>query len=102
MAKRGAELISPSLLANIPKCSQDHKQLCLDMGEWTESSDESSTESETTTLNLAKKRLKLNLPKEGQENRWQFVDEAKEAALQKKVVPKNTTKSTKQPPSNRL
>ena len=47
MAKQGAELILPSLLANISKHSKDcHKQFRLDMGEWTESSDVSSTESE--------------------------------------------------------
>ena len=47
MVKRGAELISPSLLANIPKRSKEcHERFHLDMGEWTELSDESSTESE--------------------------------------------------------
>ena len=63
MAKWGAELISSSLLANIPKCSKDcHER--LDVGEWTESSDESSTESEAPNSNPPKKKLKLSLPKE--------------------------------------
>ena len=41
MVKQGAELISPSLLANIPRHSKEcHERFqCLDMGEWTESSD---------------------------------------------------------------
>ena len=53
MVKRGAELISPSLLANIPKRSKDcHER--LDMGEWTESSDESSMEGEAPNSNPPK------------------------------------------------
>ena len=99
MAKRGAELISSSLLANIPKCSKDcHER--LDMGEWTELSDGSFTESEAPNSNPPKKKLKLSLPKEGKKNRWQFVDEAKEAALQKKFVSQNTAISTKWAVSN--
>ena len=70
------------------------------MGEWTESSDESSTESEARKPNPPNKKLKLSLSKEGKENRWQFVDKAKEAALQKNFVPKNTTTSTKWAVSN--
>ena len=101
MAKRVAELISPSLLANIPKSSKEcHEWFRLDMGGWTESSDESSTESEVPKPNPPKKKLKLSLAKEGKENRWQFVDEGKEAALQKKFVPKNTGISTKWAVSN--
>ena len=52
---RKAELISPSLLANIPKCSKEcHERFCLDMGEWTESSNESSPESEAPKPNPPK------------------------------------------------
>ena len=81
MAKRGAELISPSLLANIPKRSKEcHEQLLLDIGEWNESSNKSSTQSEAPNSNPPNKKLKLSLPKEDQ---WQFVDEAKEAASEK-------------------
>ena len=70
MVKYGAELISPSLLTNILKRSKEcHERFRLDTGEWTESSDESSTESEAPKLNAPKKYLKLSLSKEGKENR---------------------------------
>ena len=42
--------MSPSLLANIPKRSKDcHERFRLDTGEWTDSSDESYTESEASS-----------------------------------------------------
>ena len=79
--------MSPSLLAHIPKRSKDcHERFRLDTGEWTDSSDESYTESEAPNSNPPQK--KLSLPKEGKENRWRFVDKAKEAALQKSLYPK--------------
>ena len=60
IVKQGAKLISPSLLANIPKCSKEcHKRFRLDMGEWTESNDDSSTESEAPKLNPPKKSWSL-------------------------------------------
>ena len=109
MAKRSASavVISPSLLANIPKRSREcHEQFRLGMGEWTESSEESSTENEAAAPK-APKKLRLSLQKrhkqvaeKDKENRWQFVDEAEEAALGKKFVPKNTATSTKWAVSN--
>jgi len=57
------------------------------MGEWTESSDKSSTESEVPKWKPLKKKLKLSVPKD-KESRWQFVDDATEAAPGKEVVPK--------------
>ena len=64
------------------------------MGEWTKSSDESSTENEVPKSKPPKKKLKLSVP-EDKESRWQFVDDATEAAFGKQFVPKNTTTSTK-------
>ena len=61
--------------------------LALGMGERTESSDESSAENEASKLKPPKKKLKLSVPKD-KESRWQFVDEATEAAFGKQVVPK--------------
>jgi len=53
------DLISPSLLANIPKRSKKcHEQFHLGMGKRTESSDESSEENEAPKLKPLKK-LKL-------------------------------------------
>ena len=60
----------------------------------------SNTEIEAPNSNPPKKKLKLSLPKEGKENHWKFVDEAKEAALQEKFVLKNTATSTKWAVSN--
>ena len=94
------DLISPSFLANIQKRSKKrHEQFCLGMEEWTESSDKSSTESEVPKWKPLKKKLKLSVPKD-KESRWQFVDDATEAALSKEFVPKNTTTSTKWAMSN--
>ena len=60
MAKQRAELILLSLLANIPKRSKEcHNRFRSDMGEWTESSDESSTESNGPKPNPPKIKLKL-------------------------------------------
>ena len=94
MAKRSASavVISPSLLANIPKRPREcHEQFRLGMGEWTESSEESSTENEAAAPK-APKKLRLSLQKrhkqvaeKDKENRWQFVDEAEEAALGKSL-----------------
>ena len=93
-------LISPSLLVNIQKCSKKrHEWFRLGMGEWTESSDKSSAESEVPKWKPLKKKLKLSVPKD-KENRWQFVDDATEAALSKEFLPKNTTTSTKRAVSN--
>ena len=48
--------MSPLLLANIPKRSKDcHEWFCLDTGEWTDSSDESYTESEAPNSNPPQK-----------------------------------------------
>jgi len=89
----------PSLLANILNRSKKcHEWFRLGMGEWTESSDESSTENEVPTLKPLKK-LKLSVPKD-KENRWQLVDDATEAAFSKQFVPRNTTTSTKWAVSN--
>ena len=56
MVKWGAEMISPALLTNIPKRSKEcHERFHLDMGGWTKSSDESSTESEAPKPNPPKK-----------------------------------------------
>ena len=63
------------------------------MGEWTESSDESSAENEAPKSKPLKK-LKLSVPKD-KENRWQFVDDTTEAAFNKQFVPKNTATSTR-------
>jgi len=58
------DLISPSLSVNIQKCSKKrHKQFCLGMGEWTKSSDKSSTESEVPKWKPLKKNVKLSMPK---------------------------------------
>ena len=57
------------------------------MGEWTELSDKSSTENEVPKWKPLKKNLKLSVPKD-KESRWQFVDDATEAALSKEFVPK--------------
>jgi len=54
------------------------------MGEWTESSDESSAQNEVPTSKPPKK-LKLSVPKD-KENRWQIVDDAMEAAFSKQFV----------------
>ena len=64
------------------------------MEEWTESRDKSSAEREVPKWKPLKKKLKLSVPKD-KESRWQFVDDAMEAALSKKFVPKNTATSTK-------
>ena len=64
------------------------------MGEWTESSDKSSAESEMPKWKPLKKKLKLSVLKD-KESRWQFVDDATEVALSKEFVPKYTTTSTK-------
>ena len=94
------DLSSPSLLANIQKCSKKHhEQFCLGMGEWTKSSDKSSTESEVPKWKPLKKKLKLSVPKD-KESWWQFVDNAMQAVLGKEFVPKNTTSSTKWAVSN--
>ena len=46
----------PSLFANIPKHSKDcHERFRLDTGEWTDSSDESYTESEAPNSNPPQK-----------------------------------------------
>ena len=108
MAKRNrTAVISPSLLAKIPKPSREcHEQFRLGMGEWTESSEKSSTENEHPALK-APKELRLSLQmrhkqvvEKDKENRWQFVDEAEEATLGKKFVPENTATSTKWAVSN--
>jgi len=59
----------------------------------------SSAESEVPKWKPLKKKLKLSVPKD-KESRWQFVDDAMEAALSKKFVPKNTATSTKWAVSN--
>ena len=64
------------------------------MGERTESSDESSAENKTPKSKPPKKKLKLSVPKD-KESRWQFVDDATEAAFGKQFVPKYTPTSTK-------
>ena len=64
------------------------------MGERTESSDESSAENKTPKSKPPKKKLKLSVPKD-KESRWQFVDDATEAAFGKQFVPKYTATSTK-------
>ena len=64
------------------------------MGEWTESSDKGSAESEVPRWKPLKKKLKLSVPKD-KESRWQFVDDIMEAALSKEDVPKNTATTTK-------
>ena len=69
------------------------------MGEWTELSDESSAENEVPKSKPLKKKLKLSVPKD-KDSRWQFVDDATEAALSKEFVPKNTATSTKWAVSN--
>ena len=94
------DLLSPSILANIQKRSKKHHEwFRLGMGEWTKSSDKSSTESEVPKWKPLKKNLKLSVPKD-KESRWQFVDDATEAALSKEFVPNNTTTSTKWGVSN--
>jgi len=94
------DLISPSLLANIQKRSKKrHEWFCLGMGEWIESSDKSSTESEVRKWKPLKKKLKLSVPK-NKESRWQLVYDATEAALSKEFAPKHTTTSTKWAVSN--
>ena len=73
------------------------------MGEFTDSSVDSSTETETPSTSVPKKRLKLSLRKrsrgkesgDNKENRWQFVDDKREKVLTKKFVPKNTDVSMK-------
>ena len=60
MVKRGAELISPSLLANIPKRSKEcHEWFRLDFGDWKESSDGSSTEMRRLSRMRQRKSLSL-------------------------------------------
>ena len=82
----GSNIDHALTFGKIPKHSKDcHKQFRLDTGEWTDSRDESDTESESPNSNPPK--TKLSLPKEGKENRWRFADEA---ALQKMFVPQNT------------
>ena len=77
------DLISPSFLENMQKRSKKcHERFCLSMEEWTESSDKSSAESEVPKWKPLKKNVKLSVPKD-KENRWQFVDDATEAALSK-------------------
>ena len=59
------DLISPSLLANIQKRSKKrHEHFRLGMGEWTESSDKSSAESEVPKWKPLKKKLKFSVPKD--------------------------------------
>ena len=69
-------MISPSLLANIPKQSKEcHERFRLGMGEWTDSNEESSTESEASKPSrecsrestAPKKRLRLSLQKQVKE-----------------------------------
>ena len=74
------------------------RAVSLGMGEWTESSYESSAENEAPKSKPPKK-LKLSVPKD-KENRWQFVDDTMEVAFSKQFVPKNTTTSTKWAVSN--
>ena len=94
------DLIFPSLLANIQKCSKKcHERFPLGMGEWTESSDKRSAESEVPKWKQLEKKLKFSVPKD-KESRWKFVDDATKAALSKEFVPKNTTTSTKWAVSN--
>ena len=69
------------------------------MGEWTELSDESSAENEAPKSKPPKKKLKLSVPKD-KESRWQFMNDAMEAAFGKQFVPKNTATSTKWAMSN--
>ena len=69
------------------------------MGEWAESSDKSSAESEVPKWKPLKKKLKLSVPKD-KESQWQFVDDATEVALSKEFVPKSTATSTKWAVSN--
>ena len=91
-AKRG--VMSLSLLENIPeKRSKDaHKQICLGMGEWTESS---SGEEKENALPSRKPAKKLNLSnKEPSGECWDFINDDKED-LEKKFVPKNTAASAK-------
>jgi len=76
-----------------PKALQEMPRAVLFMGEWTESSDERSTENVAPMSKRPKKKLKLSVPKD-KENQWQFVDNAKKAALSK-FVPKYTATSTK-------
>ena len=108
MSKSGSSsVISPSLLANIPKkrSSEVHERFRLGMGEWTESSDESSSESEAAEAPVRKslkldrtcerKQFKEKAVEKNKENRWSFVDETREEALGKKFVCRNTFTSTK-------
>ena len=55
------------------------------MGERTKSSDESSAENEAPKSKPPKKKLKLSVPRDN-ESRWQFVDDATEAAFGKQFV----------------
>ncbi len=97
MVKLGSSsVISPSLLAKSPKkrSREEHERFRLGMGEWTESSEESSSESEecdapakkTLKLDRGRKQFKERAVEEEKENRGHFVDDTQEEALGKKCV----------------
>ncbi len=109
---RSSSAISPSLLANITKkrSREAHERFRLGMGEWTESSEGSSSESEnleapskkTLKFDRARKRkqFKEKAVESDKENCWHFVDETREEGSGKKFVCKNTFTSTKWAVSN--
>ena len=66
----------------------------MDRVEWCKFS-----ENEAPKSKPPKKKLKLSVPKD-KESRWQYVDNATEAAFGKQFVPKNSTTSTKWAVSN--
>lgn len=89
-----ADVVSLSLLSKGTTHSKDaHQRFKFDLGEWMESS-----EDEKENEQPSKKRLKLD--KSMSKECWQFVNEAVEADLGKKYVPKNTSKSTQCAHSN--
>ena len=61
------------------------------MGEWTDSSSSDGSADEAPK----RKRLTLCKKLKQKENRWEFVNAAKEEALSLKFVPKNTSTNTK-------
>ena len=91
--------MSPSLLAHIPKCSKDcHERFRLDTGEWTDSSDESYTESEAPNSNPPQKKVESAKGRQGKS--MAICGQSKGSSSSEKFVPKSTATSTKWAVSN--
>ena len=90
------DAVTPSLLSDLngrrlKRTRECRKAFALGMGEWTDSSSSDGSADEAPK----RKRLTLCKKLKQKENRWEFVNAAKEEALSLKFVPKNTSTNTK-------